>query len=144
MRSRTTIADFISRSRDAIASVFAQVGTDTAQTVECESRVRPRIERFRALAKLLRDWLAADADEKLGSSGEIRGSNLTDNESARMSTSDSAVQGYCGAAVVDAAHQVIVEASAFGTGSEQELLMPLLDACANQRHAETIITADSG
>ena len=61
-----------------------------------------------------------------------------------MSTSKGVVQGYCGAAVVDAAHQVIVEASAFGTGSEQELLMPLRDACANQRHAENIITAVAG
>ena len=54
------------------------------------------------------------------------------------------IQGYCGVAVVDAAHQVIVEACAHGTGAEQELLLPVVDACADQRTCDTLITADAG
>ena len=54
------------------------------------------------------------------------------------------IQGYCGVAVVDATHQVIVEASAHGSGSEQELLLPALEACADQRGGGTLITADAG
>jgi hypothetical protein len=54
------------------------------------------------------------------------------------------IQGYCGIAVVDAAHQVIVEASAYGTGSEQALLLPVIDACSTQRKPHTLITADAG
>jgi hypothetical protein len=38
--------------------------------------------------------------------------------------------GFCAVSVVDAAHQIIVEASAHGTGSEQELLIDVVDACA--------------
>ena len=47
-------------------------------------------------------------------------------------------------AAVDAKHQIIVEAQAHGTGSEQELLIPLVDALATQRRASTQITADAG
>jgi hypothetical protein len=54
------------------------------------------------------------------------------------------IQGYSGIAVVDAAHQVIVEAQAHGTGSEQELLLPVLDACAPQCEANTLFVADAG
>ena len=61
-----------------------------------------------------------------------------------IATDKGVIQGYSGIAVVDAAHQVIVEASAHGTGAEQELLLPVLDACAAQRTGETLITADAG
>ena len=47
-------------------------------------------------------------------------------------------------ALVDAAHQIIVEASAHGTGAEQELLLPALDACAAQCTPPTQVTADAG
>ena len=36
-----------------------------------------------------------------------------------MATDKGVIQGYCGVATVDAAHQVIVDAQAHGTGSEQ-------------------------
>jgi len=45
---------------------------------------------------------------------------------------------------VDAKHQIIVEAQAHGTGSEHELLLPVLDACAEQRAPDTLVTADAG
>jgi hypothetical protein len=54
------------------------------------------------------------------------------------------IQGYSGVAVVDAAHQVIIEAQAHGTGAEQELLLPLLDACADKLGEATLVTADAG
>jgi len=55
--------------------------------------------------------------------GNIRKSNRTDNESAKMATSKGVIQGYTGVAAVDAKHQIIVDAQAHGTGSEQELLV---------------------
>ena len=48
------------------------------------------------------------------------------------------------AAVVDAAHQVVVEASAIGIRAERELPTSLLNACAEQRNAATNIAADAG
>lgn len=45
--------------------------------------------------------------------------NRTDNESAKIATSKSVIQGYTGVAAVDAKHQVIVQAQAHGTGSSR-------------------------
>lgn len=196
----TTIADFISRSRDAIASVFAQVlailgkegligremfaidgvklpsnaskhrsgtraefmaqaaklaqaakqmldrhrGNDAGTHDEETLRAAARIERMTREAAQIRAWLAEHPEDRAGTRGAIRKSNRTDNTSAKLATDKGVIQGYCGVAVVDAAHQVIVEASAHGTGSEQELLLPVVEACAGQRTANTLITADAG
>jgi transposase len=196
----TTIADFVSRSRDAIAAVFAQVlavldkegligremfaidgvklpsnaskhrsGTraefleragkleasaqqmlarhrsnDEDGAERIEEKVASRIARMHREAAKIRDWLAANPDDRMGVSGKVCKSNLTDNASAKLATDKGVVQGYCGVAVVDAENQVIVEASAHGTGSEHALLLPALDACADQRRAQTLILADAG
>ena len=197
----TTLADFVSRSREAIAAVFSQVltllddegligremfaidgvklpsnaskhrsGTRAeflaqAQKMEraattmlerhqandagaaedvLEAKAAARVERLTREAAKIRQWLVENPDDRPGSRGNIRKSNRTDNESAKLATDRGVIQGYCGVAVVDAKHQVIVEASAHGTGAEQELLLPVLDACADQRTDTTLITADAG
>ena len=197
----TTIADFISRSRDAISSVFGQVlsvlegegligrtmfaidgvklpsnaskhrsGTRAqflaqARKMEhaarmmldrhqendagsgesrAEAKALERVERMKHDAAQIRQWLKDNPDDRKGTRGAVRKSNRTDNESAKMATDKGVIQGYCGVAVVDSAHQVIIEAQAHGTGAEQALLIPVLDACAAQRSADTLITADAG
>ena len=57
----------------------------------------------------MRQWLAANPEDRKGSKGAIRKSNRTDNESAKMATSKGVIQGYTGVAAVDAKHQIIVE-----------------------------------
>jgi len=42
-------------------------------------------------------------------------------------TSHDVIQCYIGVATVDAEHQVIVEAEAFGQGQEHDLLKPMVD-----------------
>ncbi len=54
-------------------------------------------------------------------------SNITDNESAKMTTSKGTIQGYNGIATVDKKHQIIVDAQAFGEGQEHHTLQPVLD-----------------
>lgn len=54
-------------------------------------------------------------------------SNITDNESAKMTTSKGTIQGYNGVAAVDKKHQIIVDAQAFGEGQEQHTLQPVLE-----------------
>lgn len=77
-------------------------------------------------------------------------SNITDNESAKMTTSKGTIQGYTGVATVDKKHQVIVDAQAFGEGQEHHVLQPVLNTVRArfQRHgrdvSKTIITADTG
>src|SRR5690606_2382875 len=53
-------------------------------------------------------------------------SNITDNESAKMTTSNGTIQGYNGVAAVDKKHQIIVDAQAFGEGQEHHTLQPIL------------------
>jgi hypothetical protein len=55
-------------------------------------------------------------------------SNITDNESAKMTTSKGTIQGYNGVATVDSKHQVIIDAQAFGEGQEHHTLRPVLEA----------------
>ncbi len=103
-----------------------------------------RIERLQADAAQLREWLTDHPEDRKGSKGTIRKSNRTDNDSAKMATSKGVIQGYTGVAAVDAKHQIIVEAQAHGTGSEQELLIPVVRAMEDMLADETLLTADAG
>ncbi len=103
-----------------------------------------RIERLQQDAKQIRRWLTENLEDRKGSKGAIRKSNRTDNESAKMATSKGVIQGYTGVAAVDAKHQIIVEAQAHGTGSEQELLIPVVEAMKDTLADNTLITADAG
>jgi hypothetical protein len=66
-------------------------------------------------------------DDKVGARGRVKQSNCTDNDSAKMKTSKGVIQGYDGVAVVDAKHQVVVHAQAFGEAQEHALLVPMLE-----------------
>ncbi|NOZ10873.1 MAG: IS1182 family transposase [Gammaproteobacteria bacterium] len=77
-------------------------------------------------------------------------SNITDNESAKMTTSKGTLQGYNGIATVDKKHQIIVDAQAFGEGQEHHTLQPVLNAVHERFKRlgieldDPIITADTG
>ena len=107
-------------------------------------KVARRIERLEQDATQLRGWLKANPDDRRGAKGSVRKSNRTDNESAKMATSKGVIQGYTGVAAVDDRHQIIVEAQAHGTGTEQELLLPVVKATAAIRTPQTLMTADAG
>jgi transposase len=103
-----------------------------------------RIERLQHDAAELRSWLKSNPDDRCGSKGRTRKSNRTDNESAKMATSKGVIQGYTAVAAVDSKHQVIVEAQAHGTGSEQELLIPVVEAIEPFLTENSLVTADAG
>ena len=109
-----------------------------------DAKEKARVERLQRGAIELRTWLAANPSERTGASGSVRKSNRTDNESAKMATSKGVIQGYTGVAAVDAKHQIIVEAQAHGTGSEQELLTPIVTAIQPFLTKESVVTADAG
>jgi len=81
-------------------------------------------------------------------------SNVTDNESAKMTTSKGTIQGYNGIASVDKKHQVIIDAQTFGAGPEHHVLQPVLEKIKtryqrlglsdNLYKEEIIVTADTG
>lgn len=111
---------------------------------DAATKAADRVARLHADAAEMRRWLKENPDDRRGAKGSIRKSNRTDNESAKMATSKGVIQGYTGVAAVDDRHQIIVEAQAHGTGSEQELLLPVIQATAPLRTADTLITADAG
>ena len=74
----------------------------------------------------------------------LRKSNRSDNESTKMATDKGVIEGPIGVAAVDAKHQSIVEAQAHGTGSEQGLLPPVVEALATLRTSATVLTANAG
>ena len=124
-----------------------------SQPVEADLRQKEilRITRLQTDAAQLRQWLADHPEDRKGSKGTTRKSNRTDNESAKMATSKGVIQGYTGVAAVDAKHQIIVDAQAHGTGSEQELLIPVVKAIQGALNNEqtlitptSLITADAG
>jgi len=81
-------------------------------------------------------------------------SNITDNESAKMTTSKGTIQGYNGVAAVDKKHQIVVDAQAFGEGQEHHTLQPVTEAIkgrysrlgiSDDIYAQGIVvTADTG
>lgn len=61
-----------------------------------------------------------------------------------MATAKGAIRGYTEVAAVDAAHHIVVDAQAHDTGSERELLLPVVDASSAQCSQDTAICADAG
>ncbi len=108
------------------------------------AKAMQRVARLEHDAAQIRDWLATHPGDRRSAKGAIRKSNRTDNESAKMATGKGVIQGYCGVAAVDSRHQIIVEAQAHGTGSEQELLLPVVTAMQPHLSSTSIITADAG
>ena len=144
-----TRADFerqAAKLEAAAQSMLARHRESDERDVEPDLAVKEakRIERLERDAAQIRGWLADHPEERRGVKGSIRKSNRTDNESAKMATSKGVIQGYTGVAAVDGKHQIIVEAQAHGTGSEQELLVPVVVAMKDVLAEHSLITADAG
>ena len=144
-----TRADFVRQAQKMEAAVVRMLqrhrASDAADVEpSLEAKARERIESLQREAERVREWLRANPNDRQGARGAIVKSNRTDNASAKMATDKGVIQGYCGVAAVDAKHQVIVEAQAHGTGNEQALLLPIIEAVAPLIDAETLITADAG
>jgi hypothetical protein len=91
-----------------------------------EEHFKKRLERARKKIEKLDTWLETNND-KVSSRRYTKQSNVTDNESTKMKSSHGVIQGYNGIAMVDAKHQVIVSAEAFGQGHDTSLLQPAVE-----------------
>ena len=111
---------------------------------DLDTKAVQRVARLQHDAAELRTWLAAHPDERRGPKGTVRQSNRTDTDSAKMATAKGVIQGYTGVAAVDDRAQIIVVAQAHGTGSEHELLVPVVDALAPMLAPASLVTADAG
>jgi transposase len=102
-----------------------------------------RIEALHKEAQATRDFLAREQQRRNRKGQELK-SNVTDNDSAKMATSKGVIQGYAAQAAVDSSHQVIVSADVIGSGSEQAMLLPMIEQTEPVRAAHTLFTADAG
>lgn len=116
---------------------------ECAEVDEDETANAARIERLRTEAKRIRHFLASHAERRSGK-GAIRKSNVTDNDSAKMATAKGVIQGYTAVAAVDGQAQIIVAAQAHGSGSEQSVLLPMVEMTATLRTDQTVVVADAG
>ncbi|WP_411279861.1 transposase [Gemmatimonas sp.] len=92
----------------------------------------------------MRGWLAAHPHDRPGAKGAIRQRHRIDSARAKMATSQGGIQGYTGVAAVDRKHQILVDAHAHGTESEQEILLPLVTAIRPLLTKDSRMTADAG
>lgn len=136
----------VDKMERAVEQILAKQRAADASTAEAglEAKAKRRLERLQAEAAKIREWLKDHPHDRKSAKGKPRLSNRTDNESAKMPTDKGVIQGYTGVAAVDEAHQIIVEAQAHGTGSEQELLLPLAEAVQPIAKDSTVVCADSG
>ena len=141
-----TRADFAKKARKMEQAIGYLVRrhreSDRAKEDPAMGNARERqIKTLRSAVKKVKKFLA-DNDDKVGPSGRVKKSNLTDNESAKMKTGHGVIQGYDGLAVVDAKHQVVVHAQAFGEAQEHGLLIPMVEG-ARENFRSVAIGADA-
>jgi len=138
----------VKKLQTAATTMLTRHREEDENGVEPAGRARElkRIERMTSEAKKIGQWLKHHPEDRKGPKGTMRKSNRTDNDSAKMATDKGVIQGYCGVAAVDAKHQFIVEAQALGSGSEQEILLPVIEALQGNGliTPECVLTADAG
>jgi len=135
-------ADRLDKAADKIMALHQaqdKQGSDEA----LEPKRQARIEALRKEAARTREFLAT-TPKRVGSKGKELKSNVTDPDSAKMATSKGVMQGYAAQAAVDSAHQVIIAADVIGSGSEQAMLLPMIEQASPYRSNETLVTADAG
>jgi len=108
-----------------------------------DSKRQARIEALRKEAARTREFLSNSTPRKNRKGQELK-TNVTDPDSAKMATSKGVIQGYAAQAAVDSSHQVIVAADVIGSGSEQAMLLPMIEHTDALRQPHTLITADAG
>ena len=115
-------------------------------------RDRTKLQAYKRKIGQLKAFLK-NAKRKKGPSGNEQKSNVTDPESAKMTSSRGVLQGYNGLAVVDDRAQIVVHAEAHGSGYEGHLLAPLIENARKTFAAinpevdlfeQAKLTADSG
>lgn len=135
-------AQRLDKAADKIISLH-QSQDNGSPEIDLDTRRQARIDELRREAQTTRDFVAR-APKRRNRKGQELKTNVTDPDSAKMATSKGVIQGYAGQAAVDSAHQIIVAAEVSGSGSEQSMLLPMVQASQTVRATHTLITADAG
>ncbi len=133
------------RLEQAAAKIIAlhQAQDHGGEEVNLLTQRQARVRALQREVQATRDVVAGTAKRSNRKGQELK-TNVTDPDSAKMATSKGVIQGYAAQAAVDSSHQIIVAADVIGSGSEQAMLMPLVQQSEGVRAKETLITADAG
>jgi len=104
-----------------------------------ETRKAKQVEKLKRQAVRIEEFLKENKPKPGKQVKEVQ-SNVTDNESAMMTTTHGTIQGYNGQALIDAKHQIIVEGEVFGWGQDHHHLEPVVNGA--QRNMESIGRVD--
>ena len=123
---------------------------DSSNEAEFEHDLKQKVKLDKSADKIER--FLASSEEKLGSQNKPVKSNVTDPDSAKMTTSKGTIQGYNGIATNDAKHQIIMQAQVWGSVGEQQTLAPAIKQLENElfqlgrpdAFSAAAFTADSG
>jgi transposase len=99
-----------------------------------QQRRHEQLKRLEHQAARIETFLATH-EPKRGKRGQELQSNVTDNDSAKMFTAHGVIQGYNSQALVDAKHQIIVHAEAFGNGQGYGHGTPMLEGAKENTKA---------
>jgi transposase len=144
-------AEKIERS---IESLVQRHREEDERQIRSESREseEQKLATLKKKAEKIISW-TAENDDRIGRRGKPVKSNLTDNESAKLVSSHGVIQGYNGIATVDAKHQIVVDAQAFGDVHEAAHVKEIIESVETtfsfidpeKRPFESVVvTADSG
>ncbi|QPF73629.1 IS1182 family transposase [Roseateles sp. DAIF2] len=117
--------------------------TGTPGDEALQARRQQRVDALRREAQRTREFLRTTTPRRNRKGQELK-TNITDPDSAKMATSKGVIQGYAAQAAVDARHQVIIAADITGSGSEQAMLLPMVEQARPFADAQTLVTADAG
>jgi transposase len=135
-------ADRLDKAADKILALH-QAQDKSGVTEALEPKRQTQMEALRKEAARTREFLANSPPRQNRKGQELK-TNVTDSQSAKMATNKGVIQGYAAQAAVDSAHQVIVAADVIGSGSEQAMLLPMIEQASAFRTPQTLITADAG
>jgi len=152
--TREDLARKAQKMEDALAQIMARHRKEDESPdppPDRRKRERQQIETLKKRSQKLREALAT-LEPRTNAAGKELKTNLTDPDSATMKSSHGTIQGYTGVATVDAAHQIVVDAQAFGTGSENALLPQAVEGARahfaaigiSEPFESATFTADSG
>jgi len=135
-------ADRLDKAADKILTLH-QAQDKQGATEALEPKRQAQMQALRKEAARTREFLASSPPRQNRKGQELK-TNVTDSQSAKMATNKGVIQGYAAQAAVDSTHQVIVAADVIGSGSEQAMLLPMIEQSSHYRTADTLITADAG
>ncbi|MBM4401265.1 MAG: transposase, partial [Crenarchaeota archaeon] len=124
---------------------------ESGKSVSDRQRREKRIKRLKQKADRIEKFLSEN-EPKMGSGGKEIQSNVTDNDSAKLTSSHGVLQGYNANAIVDEKHQIVVHAEAFGKGEDGTHMEPMLEGAKEKLEAigwkkplkDKQISADTG